>query len=105
MRDFVARLHTAYNIPSSILISMKDSPTDVRQVCKTVDDFSLFGAELRYEGLITYETETGVFKVCKRNADGELYWASLTESNLDSVVKRVEVLEDKIGSVIIELQE
>lgn len=69
MKDFRDYVSTAYAIPTSILITDGSSSLDVRQWCDRVDDFQLFfentGMELRYDGLVTFERETRLWRMCR----------------------------------------
>ena len=121
MRNFIAEIDKAYPIPSQIAIMSGNEPIDMRQVCDTVDDFEKFksetGMELRYEGLITYEKSTKLFKGCIENEDGSFSWIILNiekqeekveqivEAKIIEVKETIEQLQEKVSSVMLEFEE
>ena len=121
MKDFITEIDKSYPIPSQVAIMSGNEPIDMRQTCDTVDDFEKFktetGMELRYDGLITFEKSTKLFKGCIENEDGTFSWTVLNidkqEEKVEQIVevKIVEVketidqLQDKISSVMLEFEE
>ena len=112
MKDFIAEIDKSYPIPSQIAIMSGDEPIDMRQVCDTVDDFEKFksetGMELRYEGLITFEKNTGIFKGCIKNGDGGFSWVNLNMEHQNEMVeisKSIDDLQERISSVMLEFEE
>lgn len=86
-KDFISGLDSSYIIPMQVMIGNGSDPTDIRQTCDTVDDFNEIaemGMELRYDGLITYEMQTGLWKGCKR-VGKTFEWITLnpSEANVD----------------------
>lgn len=111
MKNFIAEIDKSYPIPSQIAIMSGDEPIDMRQVCDTVDDFENFksetGMELRYEGLITFEKNTGIFKGCIKNDDG-FSWVNLNMEHQNEMVeisKSIDYLQERISSVMLEFEE
>lgn len=82
-KDFLSEIDNSYIIPSQILVGNGDDPVDVRQTCDTVDDFqdiADLGMELRYDGLITYEKDTGLWKGCRKKGNA-FEWITLNSVN------------------------
>lgn len=80
-KDFLDELSKSYMIPMQIAVGSGDSPTDMRQTCETVEDFVSIaeqGLELRYDGLVTYETKNKRWMGCKK-IDGEFKWETLSD--------------------------
>lgn len=76
---FLDKIENSYSIPSSICIGSGNEPTDIRQTCETIQDFqdiADMGMELRYDGLVTYETTTGLWKGC-RLIGGSFQWIEI----------------------------
>ena len=71
-KDFLSEIDKSYIVPTQIMVGNGSDPIDVRQTCDTVEDFeeiAEMGMELRYDGLITYEMQTGLWKGCKKIGD------------------------------------
>lgn len=78
-KDFISELDKSYSIPKQLAIQSEKTPTDMRFNCDTIEDFQTIadaGMEIRYHGLITTETSTGLTKVCKL-VDGNFVWETL----------------------------
>ena len=121
MKDFIKEIDKSYPIPSQIAIMSGNEPVDIRQTCDTVDDFEKFksdtGMELRYDGLVTYEKATKLFKGCIENEDGTFWWTILNIENQEQKVEQIvevkvveiketlDQLEEKISSVMLEFEE
>ena len=78
-KDFLNELNKSYAIPTQLAIQTKNKPTDMRNNCDTVEDFKTIadaGMDIRYHGLITTETSTGLTKICKL-VDGNYVWEVL----------------------------
>nr|DAV25106.1 MAG TPA: hypothetical protein [Caudoviricetes sp.] len=93
-KNFLSKIENSYIVPSSIMIGSGNEPTDIRQICDTVEDFQEIadlGMELRYDGLITYEQLTGRWKGCKRVGDS-FEWITINptpeELGLDNYAKK-----------------
>ena len=82
MKDFREYVDTAYAIPSSIVITDGSSSLDIRQWCDSVDDFQLFyestGMELRYDGLVTFERDTHLWRMCRHDALAGWVWQEVS---------------------------
>ena len=116
MKDFITEIDKSYPIPSQVAIMSGNEPIDMRQTCDTVDDFEKFktetGMELRYDGLITFEKSTKLFKGCIENEDGTFSWTVLNidkqEEKVEQIVEvkeTIDQLQDKISSVMLEFEE
>ena len=84
-------------------------PTDTRQTCDTVADFEIFkqktGMELRYPGLLSYETETCELKLCSRGEDGQFVWTSIVSAEeVREMESRLKKVEDKVFSYDIQFE-
>ena len=78
-KEFISELDRSYCIPTQLFVQAERTPTDVRFNCNTVEDFQRSadeGLEIRYHGLITTETATGLTKVCKES-NGRFTWEIL----------------------------
>ena len=87
--NFFNKIENSFTFPTSICISSGNEPTDMRQTCDTVEDFqeiANMGMELRYEGLVTYETKTGLWKGCKI-VNGEFEWITINQDLSDYAKK------------------
>ena len=81
------KMNNAITVDNYMFI-MNSNPNDVRQTCDTVDEFqeikSTTGLELRYDGLITFERKTKLWKGCKKTESGIFEWIDITKQvNLD----------------------
>ena len=82
VKDFITELDKSYSVPTQIAIQAENKPTDMRFNCNTVEDFDVIaeaGMDIRYHGLITTETSTGLTKICKI-VDGDYKWEVLSEN-------------------------
>lgn len=111
-KDFIGEINKSYAIPYQIAIMAGPKPTDMRQVCDTVEDFQTFksqtGMELRYGGLVTYEESTKKFKGCIKNSDNTFSWVDLNMEHADEISKmnnQLDELQERISSVMLEFEE
>ena len=78
-KDFISEMDRSYTVPTQLAIQAERTPTDMRFNCHTVADFETIaqeGMEMRYHGLITTETATGLTKICKES-NGRFTWEIL----------------------------
>lgn len=89
--NFFNKIENSFMFPSSICVSSGNEPIDARNTCETVEDFQEIadmGMELRYDGLITYETSTKLWKGC-RVIDGRFEWETINrEIDLSDYAKK-----------------
>ena len=112
MKDFISQIDKSYPIPTSVAVMSGDEPIDIRQTCDTVEDFEKFkdetGMELRYEGLVTYEKSTKIFKGCIQNGDGNFEWVNLNmehKNEVEEMTKEIDALQERVSSFMIEFEE
>lgn len=111
IKSLINDFDNSYTVASPIVIAGSRKPTDIRQVCDTVQDFEDFltatGMELRFPGLVTYEVINNRFLGYKKLDSGDLGWIELEgiEASTSEIESRVKQLEDKINSMYLEYEE
>lgn len=82
-KDFNQELAKAFVVENQLFV-MNSNPTDIRQTCNTIQDFqdmAALGLELRYDGMVTYELNTKLWKGCIKNIDGTFKWIELNPND------------------------
>lgn len=99
-KDFITELEKSYPISRQIGIQKEMTPTDMRDNCDTVEDFQTIadaGMDIRYHGLVTTETATGLTKVCKL-VDGNFVWETLgVKGDTDEIYNKLDELKNDVS--------